>query len=416
MSNSTRPTGATGIMSEIVKSFDLSVVKGGLANVGSYVRGTKGFLALLALFGLMTYVSSIFSLDAIHIGYHKAYAVTREIPWGILISTYIFFVVTSTGLCIVSAIGHVFGVKSLMPIASRAVFLSIVTIVAGFAVILMEVENPINMGIYNVFSPNLSSNIWWMGTLYGGYMFFMIVEFVLIQAKQYKFALYAGLAGLLTGIAAHSNLGAIFGMLHGREFWYGPYMPIYFIASAMMSGCAAIILFTWMAAKVDPNVLNEPMKKAMSVVSKLCAMLIGVVLFFTIWKIITGLVGGAGKREAIMAFLQGPYAINFWVFELMLGMLIPFALMLLSKGTNFRMMVVASVMMVIGIFFMRYDLVVLGQVVPVLHEVGVNEYPGLLHYMPSVHEIMVIVGAFGMTAMAFLLGERVFAGHRSEEH
>jgi len=416
MSTSNKNTGASAILSELVKSFDLSVVKNGLANVGALIRGSKVYLGLLGLFGLVIYVSSIFSLDAIHIGYHHAYGVTREIPWGILISTYIFFVVTSTGLCIISAIGHVFGVKSLMPIASRAVFLSIVTITSGFAVILLEVENPVNMMIYNVFSPNFTSNIWWMGTLYGAYMFFMIVEFVLLLAKQYKYALFAGLAGLLSGIAAHSNLGAIFGMLHGREFWYGPYMPLYFIASAMMSGCAAIILFTWLASRLDRTVMDKPMQRAMEVTAKLCAMLIGVVMFFTIWKIITGLVGGEDKRAAIMAFLSGPYAVNFWGFAVLPGMVLPFAMMLFSRGKNMKLMVWASVFMVIGIFFMRYDLVILGQVVPVLHEVGVNEYPGLLSYQPSVHEIMVTIGAFGMTGLAFLLGERVFSGHHSEEH
>jgi molybdopterin-containing oxidoreductase family membrane subunit len=416
MSNPSKTPSATTIVSELVKSFDLSVIRGSLANVSSMLSGTKVYLSLLAFFWLLVYVSSIVSLDAINIGYHHAYAVTREIPWGILISTYIFFVVTSTGLCIVSSIGHVFGIKSFMPIAKRAVFLSIVTIVAGFVAILLEVESPHRMAIYNVLSPNLTSNIWWMGTLYGAYMFFMAVEFVLLQANQYKFAMYAGLAGLLSGIAAHSNLGAIFGMLHGREFWYGPYMPIYFIVSAMMSGCAAIILFSWLASRLKEGVMDDAMKKAFEVIGKLCTLLIGVLLFFTAWKIITGLVGGAGKKETLAAFLTGPYAVNFWVFELMMGMLIPFVLMLVSRGRNISMMVTASALMIVGIFFMRYDLVVLGQVVPVLHEIGVNEYPSLLSYMPSFHEIMIVIGTFGIAGLAFLLGEKVFDGHKSEVH
>jgi len=40
---------------------------------------------------------------------HHAYNVTRQHPWGLLISMYVFFVVSSTGLCIISSIGHVFG-------------------------------------------------------------------------------------------------------------------------------------------------------------------------------------------------------------------------------------------------------------------------------------------------------------------
>ena len=84
-----------------------------------------------------------------------------------VLAAYVFFVVTSTGLCLVSSIGHVFGFEAFKPIAKRSVFLAIATIVAGFLVIFFEIENPWRMAIYNVISPNLSSNIWWMGTLYG---------------------------------------------------------------------------------------------------------------------------------------------------------------------------------------------------------------------------------------------------------
>ena len=42
---------------------------------------------------------------------------------------------------------------------------------------------------------------------------------------------YFGLLGVVSGVAAHSNLGAVFGLLNGREFWHGPYMPIYVITS-----------------------------------------------------------------------------------------------------------------------------------------------------------------------------------------
>lgn len=377
------------------------------------LSGTRSFYLLFAISLLIIVVASMGGLDAVRIGYHHAYNVTREIPWGILISTYIFFVVTSTGLCIVSAIGHVFGMKDFMPIVNRAVFLSVVTIFAGFTVIFFDIENPFRMAIYNALSPNISSNLWWMGTLYGAYMVFMAIEFIFLLLENHRFATYAGLAGLLSGIAAHSNLGGIFGMLHGREFWYGPYMPIYFIASAAMSGGAAVIFFTMIGYKVNDELMEAPMKRALEAVSKLTAFMIAVILFFTTWKIITGLVGAEGKKAVIMAILNGPYAVNFWVFEVLLGMVIPFVLLLTSQCKNVNMSFLASVLMIIGIFFMRYDLVVLGQVVPALHELGVNEFKELHRYMPSVHEIMVVIGGMGIVAAGFLLGERVFKGHKS---
>jgi molybdopterin-containing oxidoreductase family membrane subunit len=303
-----------------------------------------------------------------------------------------------------------------MPIAKRAVFLSIVTIMAGFTIIAFEIENPFRMAIYNVLSPGLTSNIWWMGTLYGAYMFFMIVEFIFLHLENHKFATYAGLAGLLSGIVAHSNLGAIFGMLHGREYWYGPYLPVYFIASALMSGCAAIIFFTWLGYKITSEKMDRPMIRSMEVVAKLCTLMIAIVLFMIIWKIITGFAGGPGKIEVLKAMLSGPYAINFWVFEMGLGLVIPFILFLTSRWSNLNTMFLATAMMMVGIFFMRYDLIVLGQIVPQFHELGVNEYKGLLHYMPSFHEIIIVLMGMAMTMTTFVLGEKVFQGHKSEIH
>jgi molybdopterin-containing oxidoreductase family membrane subunit len=415
MANGTRPLKASEIIGDLARSFNSSFFTDWYSHIGRLLSGTRSFYLLFALGMMIVYGASIAGFDAMRIGYRHAYGVTRELSWGILISTYIFFVVTSTGLCIVSSIGHVFGVKDFMPIVNRAVFLSVVTIFAGFTVIFFDIENPFRMAIYNLISPNLTSNLWWMGTLYGAYMLFMGIEFVMLLLKNHRFATYAGLAGLLSGIAAHSNLGAIFGMLHGREYWYGPYMPIYFITSAIMSGCAAIIFFTWLGYKVNNEMMDKPMERALEAVSKLCALMIAVTIFFTVWKIITGLVGAPGKYEVIMAMLFGPYAFNFWVFEVMLGMAIPFLILLRSQFKNINMSFLASAMMVLGIFFMRYDLVVVGQIVPAYHDLGVNEYSHLVHYIPSLHEIMIIVGGLGIVASTFLLGERIFRGHKSDE-
>jgi len=124
---------------------------------------------------------------------HHAYNVTREHPWGLLIGVYIFFVVSSTGLCIVGSLGDVFGFKDYEMISKRAIFGSIVTIMAGFAVIAFEIGHPVTMLIYNVLSPGLTSAIWWMGTLYGLYLTFMIIEFVFLLKHNMKMAKIFGL-------------------------------------------------------------------------------------------------------------------------------------------------------------------------------------------------------------------------------
>ena len=401
---------------DVTKTADAAVLTGVRVGVLEALRGTKGYYAALIISGMLLLTAVAAGIHAQYIGTMHAYGASREVPWGILISTYVFFVVTSTGLCLVSSIGHVFGVKDFMPIAKRAVFLSIMTIVAGFFVIAFEIENPLRMALYNVISPNLTSNIWWMGTLYGAYMFFMAVEFAFLVMNKPKIATTVGFMGVVAGIAAHSNLGAVFGMLHGREFWYGPYMPIYFIASAMMSGAATIIFFTWLAYKTNGEKMDGSMKRALEVTTKVGILLISVILFFTAWKFITGFVGGEAKTAALEMLLTGSYAFNFWGLEVAVGMVIPLALFILSRGQNPKLIAAASALMIFGIFFMRYDLVIVGQLVPVYYELGVNEYTQLLSYTPSAHEILIVLGGMGFVGLTFLLGEKIFSGHKSEIH
>ena len=384
---------------------------------GLEAAGSGKYNIAIGLLALLTVVGVAAGIHSLWVGHEHTFGVSRGVPWGVLIAAYVFFVVTSTGLCIVSSVGHVFGFENFNPIAKRAVFMSIGTIVAGFLVIAFEIENSWRMPVGNVIGANPTSNIWWMGTLYGAYLFFMMLEFVMLQLNHHKVATSFGLAGLLTGIVAHSNLGAVFGLLNGREFWHGPYMPIYFITSAAMSGCVAIIFFTYIAYKFNGWEMSAKMKRSMESVAKMGALMMAVIIFFTSWKMITGITGQPpGKYEAMQSLLTGDYSMNFWVGEVMLGMVIPFIIILLVKGRNMNALFVASLAGMIGIFFMRYDLVIVGQLVPAYHGMGLVDYPHLLTYTPSLHENLVVVGGIAFCGLVFFMGEKLFRGHLSEGH
>ena len=384
---------------------------------GLEATGSGKYTIAIGLMALLTVVGVAAGVHSLYVGHEHTYGVSRGVPWGILIAAYVFFVVTSTGLCIVSSVGHVFGFENFNPIAKRAVFMSIGTIVAGFLVIAFEIENSWRMPVGNVIGANPTSNIWWMGTLYGAYLFFMMIEFVMLQKNNHKVAMGFGLAGLLTGIVAHSNLGAVFGLLNGREFWHGPYMPIYFITSAAMSGCVAIIFFTYLAYKSNGWEMSKEMKKSMESVAKMGALMMAIIIFFTSWKMITGVTGQPpGKYEAMMALLSGSYSLNFWVGEVALGMIIPFGIIMAVKGKNMNALFVASLAGMVGIFFMRYDLVIVGQLVPAFHGMGLVDYPDMLTYMPSLHENLVVLGGIAFCGLTFLMGEKLFRGHFSEQH
>jgi Ni/Fe-hydrogenase subunit HybB-like protein len=387
----------------------------GFHGVEALKNSSPGYKMILGFFALLAMAGAAVGLHGMLVGYHHVYGVTRQISWGLLISAYIFCVVTSTGLCIVSSIGHVFGGEAFMPIAKRAVFMSIMFMFGGFCIIFFDIENPFRMAIWNVFSPNFVSNMWWMGTLYGMYLVFMVIEYFFLLEQNHTLSRLMGFMGLVVGIAAHSNLGAVFGMLHGRPFWYGPYLPIYFIFSAAMSGGCAILFFTTLGWRINPEIMNQRMERSVKAVTQITIFLISVIIFFTIWKIITGMVS-EGKHLVIMSFLTGDYSINFWVFEIFLGMFLPLYLLIRSRGNNFNLILWATGLMMIGIFFMRYDIVIPGQMESVYHSLGVVEESELLTYTPSFHEIMASLFGIAFIALAYFAGEKMLNGHQLEKH
>jgi len=97
-------------------------------------------------------------------------------------------------------------------------------------------------------------------------------------------------------------------------------------------------------------------------------------------------------------------------------MVLPLVVILLVKGKNMHALFFASVAGMVGIYFMRYDLVVVGQLVPAYHGMGLVDYPELLSYTPSLHENLVVTGGIAFCALLFLMGERLFRGHVSENH
>jgi len=384
----------------------------------SYDRVASGgrlYLVSLIFFGILLLLGVAAGINSLFItGTRHTYATYREIPVALLISTYVFFVVASTGICLVSSLGHVFGVKNFVPLAKRSVYLAIITILAGFLVIGLEIEHPFRMALYNVISPNFSSNIWWMGTLYSFAVVFLTVEFIfLLREGRHKQAVIAGFLGVVTEVAANSNLGGVFAMMHGRPFWYGPYFPVYFILSALITGCAFIIFFVFLAQKINRKTIDSATAKALESVARLAMLLLAVMMVFTIWKILTTSVGSPSAAAAMNALLTGPYAFNFWVMEILGGIIIPFILLAASKGKNIIIMFVASAIMIFSIFFTRLDMVVVGQIVPLYWELGIVESASLHRYAPSISEILVVLGGIGFCALAFLLGEKIFDGFKT---
>ena len=345
---------------------------------------------------------------------HHVYNVTRQHPWGLLIAMYVFFVVSSTGLCIISSIGHVFGIPEFQQIGKRAIAGAIITISSGFAVIGLEIGHPMTMLIYNVLTPGLTSAIWWMGTLYGLYLTFICLEFFFLAIKvNHTFSKIFGICGLLVGLAAHSNLGAVFGFLISRPSANGVFYPVYFILSAMITGCYLVFLMYGFRYK-----MNFPEKVSVMLVklAKILGMLLAILIFFEAWKIITALYGDMPERaETILHATKSP---TFWFGELILGMLIPFTIILLSNAKAIKATVYASISGMVGIFFMRYDLVHDTLLYP-MTMLKRSEYqlaPTFVEYFPSAAEFAIGFGGIGLALFLYYIADKVFNLDETSHH
>ena len=395
-----------------IKEFvaSIPVNKVGFKDIFGYEKTPRNLILTVLTFGLLAMFAAGVGLYLLH-GHH-AYNVTRQHPWGLLLAAYIFFVVSSTGLCIIGSLGDVFGFKDYELISKRAIFGSIVTILSGFAVILFEIGHPVTMVIYNVLTPGLTSAIWWMGTLYGLYLTFMIIEFVFLLKGDAKFAKYFGLLGLIIGLAAHSNLGAVFGFLNARPISNGVYFPMYFILTAFITGVFIAYLFMGFRYKLK---FPERVKKMLTNLGKIQIFLLSFLAFFMTWKMLTDLYGGMPNRADVAHYILGSW--TFWA-EIILVIVIPLLVLLKDMGRSHIAMFYASFLGMVGIAFMRYNLIHDTQVKP-LQMLKINEYqlpPTWIHYSPSAAEWMISLGGIGLCIALYYLGTKFFNLDADESH
>jgi molybdopterin-containing oxidoreductase family membrane subunit len=236
---------------------------------------------------------------------------------------------------------------------------------------------------------------------------FLLLEFFLILTGRMKLAITLGVMGALAEVMANTNLGAVFSTLSAHPFWYGSQLPVYFLASAFMSGAAAIILFTHFAYSIRKEEIEPSTFEGLQGAAKIMAGVLFLLAVSTLWKFMAFYVGGSEAGTlAADSLIKGPLATNFWLFEICIGMIIPIFILVWSKFKSMQAMSAAALMALVGGLFQRYDFVVAGQLVPQYY--GWDNLPTYMSYVPSAAEFLVGLGALGLAGAGFLLGERFF--------
>ncbi len=336
-------------------------------------------------------------------GGHTTFNTTSTLVWGLPVSSYVFFVLTSTGLTFVASLAMVFGMKDFYPIAKRCVWGALVTLIIGFISLGLEIGNPLRMLWAIPTNMAVTSPLWWMGLFYLTYMVLLIMKFLLINKGDWDSpqSRFVGIASFVAVIIAHATLGSVFGMMAMRPFWYGPMVPVYFLITAFLSGLAFIMLFINLDYGVDQGNMSEGARKAMSQhVPTIFGIVLGLVIVFTLAKTATGLWTNAPEVKIPTVHQVSSLLFNF---ELLIGMILPFFLMLSAKRSEAQTQVLAGGLVIVALFIGRYEYVVGGQLVPLFKGAWQAD---LISYTPSMTEIGIVVLAVSVGILLYAFGDK----------
>lgn len=359
---------------------------------------------IVALLGLVA-VGAIAALPTIPPG-TEVFGTSPVFEWGLLIAAYVFLVVTTSGLCLVSSLGQVFGIEQFRPVVRRAVAMAILFLLAGFLVIALDLHYPVRLVFGVVMSPSPTSPMWWMGTVYAVYLVFLLLEFAGLLLHEERIARPAGLAALVCAIVAPSTLGAVFGVIAARPFWHGPFVPVYFLMSALLSGAAALGIVYGLVNRFGLRGAASDVDRVVPALRALLALMIAVTIVFTAWQSFIGLYGGVPSlSEATKAELVGPLAPRFWIFRVLVGLAVPLAILVHPRMRDPEGLLAASSFAFVGMLADRILFVSAAQVAPPTAASGIVGLP-YVDYSPSLVELGIVIGALAFVALGYTLAER----------
>lgn len=327
-----------------------------------------------------------------------------HIPWTLLIAAYIFFVLTSSGATLVSTLPLVFGFKEYYPIAKRSVFIALCSLIAGFVAIGLELGNPINM-YYYFLHPNPLSPIWWMGLFYSLFLALLLIKFWRMHIGDWdsKLSKLVTIGALIFEIGALSTLGLVFGLIEARPTFFGEFIPVYFLSTAILSGLSAVILISLVYFRVTNKTLSDNDNFIFNNLSKILALTLFITILLSVWRAITGLYANRPEFSVVEYMITSlPYRI-----ELLFGLIIPFSILIVKNlRESWNGKIISTVLVIMGLGIGRMDMIMTGQIIPIMPKTTVDIE--VLKYFPTIWEWIIGLFAFAIMFLLYTMGEKYF--------
>jgi molybdopterin-containing oxidoreductase family membrane subunit len=357
--------------------------------------------------------------------------------WGLYMVNFIFFIGLSAGGIIIAASTYVFGAERYKPVSRLAAFLAAVSVAVAVFSIIADMGRP-ERALNLFFFAKLESPLIWDLIVISSYLGISMVDvwfmcradfvrkgsFLAFGSKDIsdesikrdkKIVKAISFVALPTAVLLHSVTAWIFGLQIARPWWNSALLAPVFLASAIVSGLALLIVTALAATRlnlirVEAGVFRD--------LAKLLAAIVPIDFFLKFTEVLSRLWPASPvELEPLMLVLTGPYSLLFIV-EWTIGGIVPFIILVYPKTrNNLKAIALSAVLLVIGVFAYRIEILMPGLVQPLFspppgqslgqYIPGVGSYTLLGTYFPTWIEIAVTAALIATGALVVTLALRI---------
>lgn len=338
---------------------------------------------------------------------------TNTISWGMYIITFMFLVGVSAGGLIVAAGAELVGSHRFERMTRLAVIVSGTAIAAAAISILPDLGRP-QLVWKMLRQPHWTSPLVWDVLIITVYLSIAAIDLWILTRPNPRPGAMRRMAfvALPAAVLVHSITAWIFGLLVARPFWNTALMAPMFVSSALVSGTALLIL---VAHVVERTTDWDPGERALPDLGRLMVWFIGVDAFLLFAEVLTTYASRVPDHlKQLNVLLVGRLAPVFWI-EVVLGVLLPFAIFASRLRERRRWTLAAAALAVVGVFFKRVNIVMTSMFMPLVGlEPGIpGGRPGQPFapdpiYVPTWIEWGILIGIASLIGLLITLGVRAF--------
>ncbi|MEW5729669.1 MAG: NrfD/PsrC family molybdoenzyme membrane anchor subunit [Pseudomonadota bacterium] len=366
---------------------------------------TPGWLTAVGALGavILAALGAVYYME--HNG-HWVTGMTNQVVWGTPHVFAVFLIVAASGALNVASIGSVFGREPYQPLGRLSALLALALLAGGLGAIVLDLGRPDRLDVAMTHY-NFKSIFAWNVILYNG--FFAIVGvylWTMIDWKMKRFYKPAALGAFTWRLIMTTGTGSIFGFLVAREGYSSAVMAPLFIAMSFAFGLAIFILvlmglYSASGRKVSLDLVR--MK------GRLLGLFCAANLYFVAVQHLTALYWAERTGiETFILFGGNVYTLLFWGVQVLLGALLPMALVFQSKPARAQIRL-ASILVVLGGLAQVYVIIIGGQAYPLTLFPGMEVSSSFMdgqvaQYAPSLPEVVLGLGGLAIAVLVTVLG------------